>query len=327
MELKRKRKILLLAHHALGDLVMKAPLINYLNSLSNQYDLHITVRDTTLKKFCNKYLSIPESNIHILNMQFSTLKKLKTIFNFIKLRPYIFISPPSINRKLSKLLGYLLIPKYKIIPKSIGSHKIIDSFNVTKELPLNNPLENFQNFYKINMPDINKPKENKIIIHPGSGEKESFKQYPKEKWVDLIIKLKNSFPDFKILITGHGMSENNICEYIENKTEGIKNLSGMLSLDQLINEISTSKLFISADCGPSHLASILKTKQITLFGPTDPRYTGALNTQSITSSSPPKCSPCYGSKLYGTSGCVNNICITEIPPLEILHLIIEKSLL
>lgn len=61
--------------------------------------------------------------------------------------------------------------------------------------------------------------------------------------------------------------------------EGIKNghlinLIGMTSLLQLMAVIKNSKLFISVDTGPLHLANALKKPLIALFGPTSPERTG-----------------------------------------------------
>jgi ADP-heptose:LPS heptosyltransferase len=308
------KKVLLLAHHALGDLIMKAPMINYIKSHKDTYDLHITVRDETLRQFANKYLDLPLKNIYLLNMNDSFIKKSKLILKLLINRYYI-------NKKLSKILSLALLPKHTLIMKKTGDHKVIENFKVA-ESPHFNRSENYKSFYHLkNIPKSNI--KNKIIIHPGSGEKESFKQYPLNRWSLLIKLIRDSHPDYDIILTGHGDSENKICNQLKQDNPSITNLSGKLALNSLIEEISSSVLFISADCGPSHLASILKVKQVTLFGPTNPKYTGALNTNQYTLTPLNKCSPCYNTIKYGTIGCSNNTCMTEIDP----NLIFKEILL
>ena len=312
------KKVILLAHHALGDLVMKAPMINYLKSFSNQYDLHITVRDETLKKFAEEFLNINKKNIHIINLTNTKLDTLKTLINLFSLRFDVYISPPSINRSLAKILSIFLLAKKNILLPHNSEHKIIENFQISNYMPFKSKDKvDFEKFYFLQ--SIKKSHEqNKIIIHPGSGETESFKQYPKEKWLEVIRNIHLRYPSYKIIITGHGNKEEEICKYLTSNSEGITNLAGKLSLVKLIDEINSCTLFISSDCGPSHIASILKKQQITIFGPTDPSYTGAYNTTVILSNTKPACSPCYGTVDFGTKGCLNNSCLYSVQPTNIL---------
>lgn len=58
------------------------------------------------------------------------------------------------------------------------------------------------------------------------------------------------------------------------KSEAVLDMTGKTSLEELIELIRGSKLFISADTGPLHIANALKRPLIGLYGTTSPERTG-----------------------------------------------------
>jgi heptosyltransferase-2 len=70
------------------------------------------------------------------------------------------------------------------------------------------------------------------------------------------------------------------------------NLAGETSLSQLAGLFSISKTVISNDNGAMHLASVLGTNTICLFGPTDPLRTGPLGNKAVILYDKADCSPC-----------------------------------
>ena len=55
---------------------------------------------------------------------------------------------------------------------------------------------------------------------------------------------------------------------------GLADMAGTLDIGMLAHVLSRTKLFITNDSGPLHLAAALKVKTLGLFGPTDPRLFG-----------------------------------------------------
>ena len=58
------------------------------------------------------------------------------------------------------------------------------------------------------------------------------------------------------------------------KSDAVLDMTGQTSLEELIELIRGSKLFISADTGPLHIANALKRPLIGLYGTTSPERTG-----------------------------------------------------
>ena len=89
--------------------------------------------------------------------------------------------------------------------------------------------------------------------------------------------------------------------------------------------IRNSNLFISADCGLTHIASIMKIKMITIFGPTDYEITGPYSHCIPIRINPKlKCMPCHLSKKYGNRGCDSVDCLHVFDNLEVLKVIDEN---
>jgi ADP-heptose:LPS heptosyltransferase len=82
-----------------------------------------------------------------------------------------------------------------------------------------------------------------ILIHPGSGS-------PKKNW-----------PHFAEL---------------QSRLERGRQMPMNLSLLDLMQEISRSRVFIGNDSGITHLAAYIGCPTVALFGPTDPRIWGPI---------------------------------------------------
>lgn len=97
-----------------------------------------------------------------------------------------------------------------------------------------------------------------ILIVPGSGGEE--KKWPIEKYMLLADKFFESGQERVFFITGpQELKEQKI---LEKKGYKVINNPG---IDLLFNLVKGCDLFISNDCGPSHVAHILGVKQIVLF--------------------------------------------------------------
>ena len=97
-----------------------------------------------------------------------------------------------------------------------------------------------------------------------------------ERWADLAEELIKEYK-CKIVITGHSSEKDSMDKIIELNSRIIA--AEGLSLKQLSALIKRFDLFITNDSGPMHIAAILKTPVIALFGPGDinkfsPEYGG-----------------------------------------------------
>ena len=69
-------------------------------------------------------------------------------------------------------------------------------------------------------------------------------------------------------------------------------LAGQTSLAELLAVIGLSRVFITNDSGPMHIANALGTPLVALFGPTDHRVTGPFQQPSTTIRLEVPCWPC-----------------------------------
>jgi len=127
------------------------------------------------------------------------------------------------------------------------------------------------------------------------------KQYPKEKWVDLIHQID---PQYQIYLIG-GPDDANACNEIIalNKTTNITNLSGKLSFLQTSALMSDAKMNYVNDSAPMHMASAMNATVTAIFCSTIPAFGfGPLsdNSRIVESSEKLDCRPCG---LHGFKKC------------------------
>jgi ADP-heptose:LPS heptosyltransferase len=120
--------------------------------------------------------------------------------------------------------------------------------------------------------DIHLPidlQENAILLHPGS--KGSAVEWPIQSFVSLALKLKgNGIPVYFTGTENEGIGFRSAIPW----QEGITDLSGRLSLEELMACISKTDGLVACSTGPLHIAGILGKKAIGLFSPRVPIHPG-----------------------------------------------------
>lgn len=152
--------------------------------------------------------------------------------------------------------------------------------------------------------------EIKIGINPGGDR-------PNRRWnpdnyalvADRLIEHFNA----KIILMG-GPGEENIARHIQNKMKNDAiNLSGKLTLDDLIYIISRFGLLLTNDTGPMHIAAAVKTPLVAIFGPEDPVLMGPYTSPDLFRIvyKDVDCRPC------NKKNCTRPICLDLITPEEV----------
>jgi len=90
-------------------------------------------------------------------------------------------------------------------------------------------------------------------------------------------------------------------------------LAGQTSLEELLAVIGLSRLFITNDSGPMHIANALGTPLVALFGPTDHRLTGPFQQPSTLIRHEAPCWPCLNRVCP-----FDHRCMLDIPPEDVL---------
>jgi len=109
--------------------------------------------------------------------------------------------------------------------------------------------------------NITLPNKTDIIFVVGASKIN--KVYPKEHFVEIADELK----EYNIEVVWGSNQERETASYIERKCRNVK-MTKKQNLDQLKAKISTTKLVIGADTGPTHMAWGLNIPSITIFGNT-----------------------------------------------------------
>jgi ADP-heptose:LPS heptosyltransferase len=104
----------------------------------------------------------------------------------------------------------------------------------------------------------------------GVGASVKEREWPKERFKELAKKiLDKKSKNVKIILIG-AKEDNELCKYIKDDNQDIINLSGKFSLEELFCVIKKTRIFVSNDTGPMHIAAAQGCRTIGLFGPNTP---------------------------------------------------------
>jgi ADP-heptose:LPS heptosyltransferase len=212
----------------------------------------------------------------------------------VNLNKYFFLNLLIRSSKKIKFIDYCIIAN-----KNKYNHRLEANSEIYKKISKNV----LNNTYTI--PYINTNKSIHICIHVGSDSNQAFKRWPLSNWIQLIYDIKNLNSDIVLLII-LGPAESMYAEHFPSNLVLINP-----SFSNLVNIISSSKLFISADSGIAHLASSLNITTFTIFGATDDKIFSPLNNNKIIKIS--KSLPCQPCVPFGQFGCEDQPCMKNIP--------------
>lgn len=117
-----------------------------------------------------------------------------------------------------------------------------------------------------------------VVIHPGSASMS--RRWPAERFAAVAAALSRR--GNPVVVTG-GSSEASMCRRLASRAGlgSAADLSGRLTLPNLVGLLSRSRLLICGDTGVAHLATALRTPSVLLFGPTAPQLWGPLVDQDL----------------------------------------------
>lgn len=151
-----------------------------------------------------------------------------------------------------------------------------------------------------------------VLIHPGGGW--ISRRWQKEKFAKLIDLINENFEANVMLIGGKegGASEKGLDEEIIylSKTK-ITNLTGKLTLKQLMAIFKLASLFIANEAGPMHIATALKVPAIAILGPTDAKRTGPFGKTTTIFQKKVPCQPCRN-RTCTKVDCMKLVCVDEV---------------
>lgn len=146
------------------------------------------------------------------------------------------------------------------------------------------------------------------------------RRWPKKYFLELVNFLQTT--SYKIVLTGSEKDKKYVQSLIvQLDNKNIENSAGELSLKQLAGLFSISKLVISSDSGPLHLAYAMDVPTFSFFGPETPNIFGPIGDKHTIFYKNLSCSPCVdiydGKKVRCIYKKVE--CLEQIKPEEVIE--------
>ncbi len=160
-----------------------------------------------------------------------------------------------------------------------------------------------------------------IVIQPGARWPN--KRWPAESYAELVRLLAAANPDLQFAILG-GEEDRPLGEVIAraNATRCL-DLTGEASLPEMVEWIRLSKLMVTNDTGPMHVAAALGTPIVALFGPTEPCRTGPYRQIDHVLQLNLPCVPCFKSHCGYAKPFE---CLRAIPPAAVFDAVQRRLL-
>jgi lipopolysaccharide heptosyltransferase I len=149
----------------------------------------------------------------------------------------------------------------------------------------------------------------RVILHPSARWRT--KLWEVERWRELAASLLAE--GVGVLITG-GQEDGTMAAQIGAGLDPAPlSLVGRLSLKELAAVLGKADLMVTVDSGPMHMAAAMGTPVVALFGPTDPRRTGALGPGAVLQR-PLPCSPCLQRRcrIADVYRCMRDLSVAEV---------------
>jgi heptosyltransferase-3 len=159
-----------------------------------------------------------------------------------------------------------------------------------------------------------------VCVNINAGSTSLERRWPPERFVDVADILAQQHPGTHFFFTGSLIDRPYVERALETKPSLVaraSNIAGMLSIGELIALFENSKVLITNDSGPMHIASSVGLPVVALFGPESPVFYGPLGPGTTIGKRLP-CSPClnvYDAKLFVCpidARCMKEITVAEV---------------
>lgn len=337
------RRILIFNVNWLGDVIFTIPAIRALHKQYPESFIACVAPERCrevleLNPYINEVISFDERKTHksipskLEFIQLLKSKKFDTVFLFHRSFTRLFLVTLSgIKRRIGldrKKFSFLLTYKIPFIERD-SVHRVDYFMNIVKPFCSNVSDKTYE--LKIDIEDILftrrlleeariKKTEDFIVLNPGANW--IFKRWPVENFALLCDFVKTNFKT-EVVISGSEVDMDlakEIYRLTENKPVV---LCGKTNLKQLAALFKMSKLVVSADSGPLHIAIASGTRTVSLFGPTSAKITGPYDLEkNVVIQKTIDCQvPCYEVK------CFDSKCMWGITPEEVLEAIKKLNIL
>jgi ADP-heptose:LPS heptosyltransferase len=151
-----------------------------------------------------------------------------------------------------------------------------------------------------------------IVINPNASKLIAIRKWPLESYARLVTRLLED-PKNACAITGVA-SERDEARFILERVESdrVVDLTGRLSLRELIDLFNLADVLVTNDSGPAHFAALTNIHVVVFFGPETPRLYKPLTDRCTVMYANYACSPCVSAFNQRRSACTKNRCLIDI---------------
>jgi heptosyltransferase-1 len=188
-------------------------------------------------------------------------------------------------------------------------------------LALGYPLPQTEPDYGLNQQSFLSAANNEKYLVFLFGTTWGSKQWPASYWSELANLAGVS--GYRVKISGYSTEE---CEEAERIAAGSKvvDIIPRLDIKAMAALLANANAVVAVDTGFAHLAAALSVPTVSIYGPTNPAYTGALGKVSVHVAADFPCAPCFSRKCtYRKASPVTPACYTTVQAARVWNAVRE----
>lgn len=165
-----------------------------------------------------------------------------------------------------------------------------------------------------------------VGIQPGTSPSMRWKQWPVERFRQLVERIHTEMPEARIILFGSPAELPMIEEMARGMESKVIMAAGRTTIKQVAALIEQCDMLVSNDSGLMHVAVAARTPVIAIYGPTDIRRTAPLGADNTIIRRELECSPCF--RLEGEDQihlCPHHDCLMTISSDEVFEAVREKA--
>lgn len=165
-----------------------------------------------------------------------------------------------------------------------------------------------------------------IGVQPGTSPTMRWKQWPVERYREVIERVLVEQPDARVILFGAANEREMIKELAAGLGPRVSVAAGRTTVKQVAALIERCKLLVCNDSGLMHTAVAVGTPVVAIYGPTDLRRTRPVGSRHTVIRHALPCSPCF--RLEGDAAvkaCPHHDCLMTIAPDEVHAAIVSLT--
>lgn len=147
-----------------------------------------------------------------------------------------------------------------------------------------------------------------VAMNPGAGWPN--KQWPAERFGAVARSLHERFRIETLVLWGPG--EEALADRVVECSHGTARRAPRTTAVELFALLQQATVLISGDTGPLHMAAVVRTPVVALFGPTSPARNGPYRTKSQSLSQFERCECPYERRCHRRSACIDDIGVDAV---------------